>query len=88
MKIKPRLVDYSLFHKPKPKSKLIKLVPKKIVVSSSTNNMSFLVNIVGLLVLIIGGLCLYQRLVDRDKDEFEKQNIILGFHQYVKEKIE
>ena len=85
MKIKPRLVDYSLFHKPKPK--LIKPVPKKIIVPSSSNNMSFLVNIVGLLVLIIGGLCLYQRLVDRDKDEFEKQNIILGFNQYVKDKI-
>ena len=86
MRRKPRLVDYSLFQKPKPKPKLIP-APKKPIVSSS-NNMSFLVNIVGLLVLIIGGLCLYQRLVDRDKDEFEKQNIILGFHQYVKEKIQ
>jgi len=53
-------VDYSLFHKPKPK--LIKPVPKKIVVPSSSNNMSFLVNIIGLLVLIIGGLCLYEKL--------------------------
>lgn len=85
MKIKPRLVDYSLFHKPKPK--LIKPVPKKIVVPSSSNNMSFLVNIIGLLVLIIGGLCLYERLKDRNKDELEKQNVIIGFHQYVKEKL-
>ena len=88
MKIKPRLVDYSLFHKTKPKPKLIKPVPKKIVVSSSTNNMSFLVNIIGLLVLIIGGLCLYERLKDREQKELEKQNTIIGFHQYVKEKIE
>ena len=88
MKIKPKLVDYSLFHKPKPKPKIIKPVPKKIIVHSSSNNMSFLVNIIGLLVLIIGGLCLYERLKDRNKDELEKQNVILGFHQYVKDKIE
>ena len=86
MKIKPKLVDYSLFLKPKPK--IIKPVPKKIVVPSSSNNISFLVNIVGLLVLIIGGLCLYERLKDREQKELEKQNTIVGFHQYVKEKIE
>ena len=85
MKIKPRLVDYSLFHKPKPK--LIKPVPKKIIVPSSSNNMSFLVNIVGSLVLIIGGLCLYERLKYREQKELEKQNTIIGFHQYVKEQI-
>lgn len=86
MKIKPQLVDYSLFQKPKPK--IIKPAPKKIVVPSSSNNISFSVNIVGLLVLIIGGLCLYERLKDRELKELEKQNTIVGFHQYVKEKIE
>ena len=89
MKIKPKLVDYSLLKssksppKPKPKPKLLKKVePIK------SNDISFYVNVFGILVLIIGGICLYQRLIDRDKDEFEKQNTIIGFHQYVHENVQ
>ena len=46
-----------------------------------------MINIVGLLILCIGGICLYQRLKDREETELEKQNMIIGFHQYVKENI-
>lgn len=86
MNRKPRLVDYSLFHKPK--TKVIKkpiIIDPKIIDKTSDN--SLLVNLIGLLILCMGGLCLYQRLKDRDKDELEKQNVIIGFHQYVKDKI-
>jgi len=88
MKIKPRLVDYSLFKKPKQIKPQIVIQPKKIVQIPASNNLSFYFNMIGLLILIIGGLCLYKRLVDREKEEFEKQNVILGFHQYVQEKLD
>lgn len=80
MKIKPKLVDYSLFKKPKPK---LKVIERKKVEIPKSNDLSFYVNMIAILILIVGGLCLYQRLIDRDKDELEKQNVILGFHQYV-----
>ena len=88
MKIKPKLVDYSLFKKPKPNKPQIVIRPKKTVQIPSSNNLSFYFNMIGLLILIIGSLCLYKRLVDREKEEFEKQNVILGFHQYVQEKLD
>jgi len=89
MKIKPKLVDYSLLKSSKspPKPKLKPKLLKKVE-SSKSNDISFYVNVFGILVLIIGGICLYQRLIDRDKDEFEKQNTIIGFHQYVNENIQ
>tara|TARA_Y100001970_G_scaffold46700_1_gene58933 strand:+ start:438 stop:734 length:297 start_codon:yes stop_codon:yes gene_type:complete len=90
MKIKPRLVDYSLLKPktpPKPKFKpKPKLIKKAEPIKS--NDIPFYINAFGILVLIIGGLCLYQRLIDRDKDELHKQNTILGFHHYVQENIQ
>ena len=85
MNRKPRLVDYSLFHEKKPKIKLKEI--KKPVLESKPSNNSFMINCIGLLILCIGGLLMYQRLIDREKDELEKQNTIIGFHQYVKENI-
>ena len=80
MKDEPRLVDYSLLQKPKAKSNKPLRIPQK-------NDNSFIINCIGLLILCIGGLCLYQRLHGKNQSELEKQNIIVGFHQYVKEKI-
>jgi hypothetical protein len=87
MKIKPKLVDYSLLKlsNSPPKPKLKPKLPLKKVESSKSNDMSFYINVFGILVLIIGGICLYQRLIDRDKEELQKQNTIIGFHQYVHE---
>ena len=83
MNTKPRLVDYSLFHKPKPK-----ITSKKpIVTEIKSTDDSLMINLIGLLILCIGGICLYHRLINREKNELEIQNTILGFHQYVKEKI-
>ena len=81
MNTKPKLVDYSLFQKPVK----IKKIKKPIIPTKNDNSM--LINIVGFLILCIGGLCIYQRYIEREKKEIEKQNVILGFHQYVKENI-
>ena len=90
MKIKPKLVDYSLLKPKTPPKPKLKPKPKllKKVEPSKSNDISFYINVFGILVLIIGGLCLYQRLVDRDKDELEKQNTILGFHHYVQQNVQ
>ena len=68
--------------KPKPKLLIKKAEPIK------SNDISFYINVFGILVLIIGGLCLYQRLADREKDELKKQNTILGFHHYVQQNVQ
>ena len=80
MNTKPKLVDYSLFKKP------VKKIIKKPILTTQNDN-SFLINIIGLLILIIGGICIYHRYTEKENKEIEKQNIILGFHQYVKENI-
>ena len=84
MNTKPKLVDYNLFKKPIEKH--VKRVIKKPIIPTKSDN-SMLINIVGFLILFIGGLCIYQRYIERENKEIEKQNIILGFHQYVKENI-
>ena len=90
MKIKPKLVDYSLLKPKNPPKPKLKPKPKllKKVEPIKSNDISFYINVFGILVLIIGGLCLYQRLVDRDKDEIQKQNTILGFHHYVQQNVQ
>ena len=84
MNTKPKLVDYNLFKKPIEKQ--VKRIIKKPIIPTKSDN-SMLINIVGFLILFIGGLCIYQRYSERKNKEIEKQNIILGFHQYVKENI-
>lgn len=84
MNTKPKLVDYNLFKKPIEKQ--VKRIIKKPIIPTKSDN-SILINIVGFLILFIGGLCIYQRYIERENKEVEKQNVILGFHQYVKENI-
>jgi hypothetical protein len=84
MNTKPKLVDYSLFKKPAEKS--IKKIIKKSILPTKSDN-SILINIVVFFILCIGGLCIYQRYIEKERKEIEKQNVILGFHQYVKENI-
>ena len=85
MNTKPKLVDYSLFEKPIKKS-VKKIIKKPVLIPTKSDN-SMLINIVGFLILCIGCLCIYQRYIDKENKEIEKQNIILGFHAYVKENI-
>jgi len=77
MNTKPKLVDYSLFYKP------TKNIIKKNPIITKNDN-SFFINLIGILILFIGGICIYQRYSEKENKEIEKQNIILGFHQYVK----
>jgi len=81
MNTKPKLVDYSLFQGP-----VKKIVQKTVVMPTKSDN-SLLINLIGLMILCIGGILIYQRYVDKEKKEIEKQNVLLGFHQYVKENI-
>jgi len=84
MNTNPKLVDYNLLKKPVENN--IKKIIKKPFPTTKNDN-SILINIVGFLILCIGGLCIYQRYIERENKEVEKQNVILGFHQYVKENI-
>ena len=80
MNTKPKLVDYSLLNRP-----VNKIIKKSVIVTKNDN--SLLINIIGLLILIIGGICIYHRYTEKENKEIKKQNIILGFHQYVNENI-
>ena len=79
---KPKLIDYSLLQKPK-----IKIIQKPKVKINNKSDNSLIINFIGFLILCIGGIYLYQRLNEKSLNELKKQNIIIGFHQYVKEKI-
>ena len=81
MNTKPKLVDYSLFQ-----GSVGKIIQKTSVMTTKSDN-SLLINLIGLMILCIGGILIYHRYIDKGKKEIEKQNIILGFHQYVKENI-
>ena len=87
IKIKPRLVDHALLHKPvaiKPKAIVVKR-PK--IIPESSSNYSGWFNLIGFLVLCIAGLIMYNRWSDKDKIETEKAHSIIGFNQYVKESL-
>jgi hypothetical protein len=86
IKIKPQLVDHSLLRTKPPARPLANTkvkTPLKEPSVPESSSLSSLFNLFGLLVLVIGGLYLYQRYTDRDQDEFERQHTILGFSQYV-----
>ena len=77
IKLKPHLVDHGLF-KPKPIFK-----PKPTFKPPTPDNISSLFNIVGILLLIIGSLYLYQRYSDKYLNNVKRQHTILEFSQYV-----
>jgi len=79
MNTKPKLVDPKWFQKPKPK-------PIKKIIPTSADN-SLIINIIGLCILVIGGLCIYQRYLDKEKTELETQNKIIELNEYVKRNI-
>ena len=66
--------------------RLVKIM-KKPELSIKPSDNSLMINFVGFLILCIGGLCIYQRYIEREKTELETQNTIIGFHEYVKENI-
>ena len=79
MNTKPRLVDPNWFAKSKPK-------PIKKVIPTNIDN-SLIINIIGLCILVIGGLCIYQRYLDKEKTELNTKNKIIELNEYVKRNI-
>ena len=79
MNTKPKLVDPNWFPKPKPK-------PIKKVIPVNADN-SLIINIIGISILIIGGLCIYQRYKDRENIELKTRNKIIELNDYVKRNI-
>jgi len=79
MNTKPKLVDPNWFQKPKPKP-IKKIIPKGI-------DNSLIINLIGLCILIIGGLCIYQRYIDKENIELDKKNKIIELNEYVKRNI-
>jgi len=82
--IKPRLVDPSWFAKPIIKPK-IKIITKPIIIDTRFRN-SFIINLIGFLILCIGGLCIYQRYIEREEQRVYNNNLIIGFNEYVKKR--
>ena len=83
IKIKPRLVDHALFQpiRPLPPHVIVKkLMPP---VQETPSNLSVMFNVIGLFILAIGGLYLYQRYADREVTEDARRHTIIGFNQYV-----
>jgi len=84
IKIKPRLVDHALLHKPiEIKHPRVKAPP----IISESNDYSGLFNLIGFMILCIAGLIMYNRWSDKDKIDTEKAHSIIGFNQYVKESL-
>ena len=83
MKEKPRLVDYSLLEKKINQKKIIKPIHKAI----TKNDNSLLINFIGIIILCIGGLLLYKRLLEKENNDLLKKNLIIGLNEYVKENI-
>ena len=92
IKIKPRLVDPEWIYPKKPTRKQpIKVIKGikgiKDSPSSPTNDLSSYYNVIGFIVLCIGGFLLYDRLYSKEKDELETQTRILNFNQYVQDNV-
>lgn len=77
MNKQPKLVDYSLFIKPK--KKIVKVVPE---ISNS-----FLINIIVIIILLIGLLLLYQRSKEKGNTIENRYHDIIRLNEYVKENI-
>ena len=87
IKIKPRLVDHALLHKPIPIRTKPIAIKKPTIVPESGGDYSGIFNLIGLLILCIVGLIMYQRWNNRDKMEMDKVHSIIGLNQYVKDSL-
>jgi hypothetical protein len=84
IKIKPRLVDHSLFRTPTSKPSFKPLKPKpQLQLPSEPIRLSFWFNLIGFLILCMGGLIIYNRYANKDKIREDKTHSIIGFTQYV-----
>ena len=88
IKIRPRLVDHSLI--PKVSLKPMQVIRKPVTIPSPnipTDN-SFMINIIGLLILIIFGYIMYTRWTNKQSIDTSKRHSIIGFNNYVEKSLE
>ena len=86
IKIKPRLVDHALLQGNVPIPRLKpKIVTPNVRITSETPNLSGWFNLIGILILCIAGLIIYNRYTHREQVTIDKTHSILGFTQYVNE---
>ena len=78
IKIKPNLVDKELF---KPKKNIPKIEIK------DDNSYKLYINIIGIIIVIIFSIILYERYKNKEKIEIENQNRLINLHMYVNEKL-
>ena len=81
IKIKPHLVDHTLI----PKPRVIPHVPKRLPEPKVEISRSTYFNILGILVLAIGGIYLYYRYEDREQVRERKHHSIIRLTQDIKE---
>ena len=92
VKIKPRLVDHNLF-KPIPIKLPIPAIKqpikpsKPLLLLKPSTDLSSMFNLIGLLILAIGGFYMYQRFTDKPQTDVSKKHAIIGFNQYVNESL-
>ena len=88
IKIRPRLVDHSLIPKVSPTS--IQAIPKPVMKPSPKIPIdnSFMINIIGLLILIIFGYIMYTRWTNKESIDTSKRHSIIGFNHYVEKSLE
>ena len=60
---------------------------KNLTEKININDNSLIINFISILILCIGIIILYYRLIENKTKDLEKQNTIISFHQYVKENI-
>ena len=88
IKIRPRLVDHSLI--PNVSLKSMPVIRKQVNIPSPkipTDN-SFMINIIGLLILIIFGYIMYNRWTNKLSIDTSKRHSIIGFNNYVEKSLE
>lgn len=77
IKIKPKLIDYSIINPPP---------PKKIIINHK-ENFKFYINLIGIIIIIFIIIMMYDRYINNEKIKLEKQNKLINFHLYVKENL-
>ena len=74
--IKPQLVDHKIFEK--------KVVFKKINPIEEYERKVFYINLIMILIIILGGMFLYDRYENKEKDKEEREKKIKSLYEQMK----
>jgi len=83
IKIRPQLVDHSLLTKPA----VPVIAPPLRKPILETHDNSFLINIIGLVILCTVGYIMYDRYTKKDLMDTENRHRIIGLNHYVTKKL-